>query len=86
MCCGTLSGNTSLILYRHTVARAATIVSSRIIGDGNQYQMLQQKEAYARAMALSTNVTKAITPSLVNRRVRIITTATNRSIAVTIML
>ena len=36
----------------YIVARAATIVSSRIIGDGNQYQMLQQKEAYARAMAL----------------------------------
>jgi hypothetical protein len=27
-------------------------VSSRIIGDGNQYQMLLQKEAYARSMAL----------------------------------
>ena len=36
----------------YIVARAATIVSSRIIGDANQYQMLQQKEAYARAMAL----------------------------------
>ena len=34
------------------VARAASIVSSRIIGDANQYQMLQQKEAFARAMAL----------------------------------
>ena len=34
------------------VARAASIVSSRIIGDGNQYQMLQQKEAFARSMAL----------------------------------
>jgi hypothetical protein len=34
------------------VARAASIVSSRIIGDGNQYQMLQQKEAFTRAMAL----------------------------------
>jgi hypothetical protein len=34
------------------VARAAAIVSSRIIGDGNQYQMLQQKEAFTRAMAL----------------------------------
>jgi len=33
-------------------ARAATIVSSRIIGDSNQYQMLQQKEAFTRAMAL----------------------------------
>ena len=34
------------------VARAASIVSSRIIGDTNQYQMLQQKEAFARSMAL----------------------------------
>jgi len=33
-------------------ARAASIVSSRIIGDPNQYQMLQQKEAFARSMAL----------------------------------
>jgi hypothetical protein len=34
------------------VARAAAIVSSRIIGDGSQYQMLQQKEAFTRSMAL----------------------------------
>ena len=34
------------------VARAASVVSSRIIGDCNQYQMLQQKEAFARAMAM----------------------------------
>ena len=33
-------------------ARAASIVSSRIVGDTNQYQILQQKEAFARAMAL----------------------------------
>ena len=33
-------------------ARAASIVSSRIVGDPNQYQMLQQKEAFARSMAL----------------------------------
>ena len=39
-------------VQEYIVARAATIVSSRIIGDGNQYQMLQQKEAYTRAMAL----------------------------------
>ena len=32
--------------------RAASTVSSRIVGDGNQYQMLQQKEAFARAMAM----------------------------------
>ena len=36
----------------YIVARAASIVSSRIIGDPNQYQMLLQKEAYARSMAL----------------------------------
>jgi hypothetical protein len=33
-------------------ARAAAVVSSRIIGDANQYQMLQQKEAFTRSMAL----------------------------------
>ena len=34
------------------VARAASIVSSRIIGDGNQFQMLSQKEAFTRSTAL----------------------------------
>ena len=33
-------------------ARTASIVSSRIVGDGNQYQILQQKEAFTRAMAM----------------------------------
>ena len=33
-------------------SRAATIVSQRIVGDQKQYQMLQQQEAYARALAL----------------------------------
>ena len=33
-------------------SRAATIVSQRIVGDQTQYQMLQQQEAYARALAL----------------------------------
>ena len=33
-------------------ARSATIVSQRIVGDQTQYQMLQQQEAYARALAL----------------------------------
>ncbi len=36
----------------YIVSRAAVLVSSRIVGDGGQYQMLQQKEAYTRAMAL----------------------------------
>ena len=36
----------------YITARASTITSSRIIGDAEQYQMLQQKEAYTRAMAL----------------------------------
>ena len=36
----------------YIVARSASIVSSRIVGDNNQYQMLQQREAYTRAMAL----------------------------------
>ena len=39
-------------IQAYIVARAAGIVSSRIIGDPNQYQLLQQKEAYARAMAI----------------------------------
>ena len=34
------------------VARAATFVSQRIVGDSAQYQMLQQQEAYMRALAL----------------------------------
>ena len=34
------------------VSRAASITSSRVVGDPNQYQMLQQKEAFDRAMAL----------------------------------
>jgi hypothetical protein len=33
-------------------ARSSTIVSQRIVGDQAQYQMLQQQEAYARALAL----------------------------------
>ena len=33
-------------------ARSAAIVSSRIVGDPNQYQILQQKEAFTRAMAM----------------------------------
>ena len=33
-------------------ARAAAITSSRIVGDTNQYQILQQKEAFTRAMAM----------------------------------
>ena len=36
----------------YITARAASIVSSRIVGDTNQYQILQQKEAFTRAMAL----------------------------------
>lgn len=36
----------------YILARAATIVSSRIVGDTTQFQMLGQKEAYNRAMAL----------------------------------
>jgi hypothetical protein len=34
------------------IAKSATIVSSRIIGDPNQFQMLQQKEALTRSTAL----------------------------------
>ena len=34
------------------VARAATIVSQRIVGDTAQYEMLQHQEAFARALAM----------------------------------
>tara|TARA_R100001594_G_scaffold87445_1_gene121752 strand:- start:1059 stop:1673 length:615 start_codon:yes stop_codon:yes gene_type:complete len=36
----------------YITCRAATKTSSRIVGDQTQYQMLQQNEAYMRAMAL----------------------------------
>ena len=36
----------------YITARASSITSSRIVGDQTQYQMLQQKESYMRAMAL----------------------------------
>ncbi len=39
-------------IQAYIVARAAAIVSSRIIGDANQYQILQQKEAVTRSQAL----------------------------------
>jgi hypothetical protein len=39
-------------IQAHIVARAAAIVSSRIIGDSNQYQILQQKEAVTRSQAM----------------------------------
>ena len=36
----------------YITARAAAIVSSRIVGDAQQYQILQQKEMYNRAQAM----------------------------------
>ena len=36
----------------YITARASTITSSRIVGDKTQYEMLQQKEAYTRAVAM----------------------------------
>ena len=36
----------------YITARAAAIVSSRIVGDPNQFSVIQQREAYTRAMAL----------------------------------
>ena len=39
-------------IQAYIVARAAAIVSSRIIGDADQYQILQQKEANTRSQAL----------------------------------
>ncbi len=40
------------VIQAFIIARSASIVSSRIIGDPNQYQMLLQKEAFARSTAL----------------------------------
>ena len=40
------------VIQAFIVARASAIVSSRIIGDPNQYQMLIQKEAIAKSTAL----------------------------------
>ena len=42
----------------YITARAATVTSSRIVGDDTQYQILQQKEAYMRAMALEYETTQ----------------------------
>ena len=42
----------------YITARAATGTSSRIVGDSTQYQILQQKEAYMRAMALEYEPTQ----------------------------
>ena len=40
------------VIQAFIIARSASIVSSRIIGDPNQYQMLLQKEAFAKSTAL----------------------------------
>ena len=40
------------VIQSFIIARAAAIVSSRIIGDPNQYQILIQKEAFAKSTAL----------------------------------
>ena len=40
------------VIQAFIIARAAAIVSSRIIGDPNQYQILLQKEAVTRSSAL----------------------------------
>jgi len=42
----------------YITTRAATVTSSRIVGDQTQYQILQQKEAYMRAMALEYETTQ----------------------------
>jgi hypothetical protein len=39
-------------IQAHIVARAAAVVSSRIIGDPTQYQILQQKEQVTRSQAM----------------------------------
>jgi len=40
------------IIQDYIIARAASTFASRVIGDPQQYQILQQREAYTRAMAL----------------------------------
>ena len=40
-------------------ARASSVVSSRIVGDTSQYQILQQNEAYTRAMAVEYECNQA---------------------------
>ena len=42
----------------YITSRAASVTSSRIVGDTTQYQILQQKEAYMRAMALEYETTQ----------------------------
>lgn len=39
-------------IQSYITARAASIVSMRIVGDSTQYQILQQKEAYCRTQAM----------------------------------
>jgi hypothetical protein len=45
-------------IQAYIVAKAATLFSSRVIGDPNQYGMLQQKEQYARAQAIEYECTQ----------------------------
>ena len=40
------------VMQDYIVSRAAAVVSSRIVGDTNQYQMLQQREAYCRSAVM----------------------------------
>jgi len=40
------------VMQDYIVAKAAVTVSSRIVGDGEQYEMLQQREAYCRAAVM----------------------------------
>ena len=42
----------------YITAKASTVTSSRIVGDQTQYQMLQQKEGYMRAMAIEYETTQ----------------------------
>ena len=39
-------------IRNYVTARAATLTSSRIVGDDDQYTRLQQQEVQARAMAM----------------------------------
>lgn len=45
-------GDIPPVIQEYIISRSASFLSQRLIGDGNQYQILQQQEIYTRAMAM----------------------------------
>jgi hypothetical protein len=45
-------GDIPPVIQEYIISRSAAFLSQRLIGDGNQYQTLQQQEIYTRAMAM----------------------------------